>query len=135
MRFLMLMIPKGYETAEPGTVPSAEMVAEMAKYNESLTKDRDGVQEVQLLAPALLRDHETGLFQHAQMLHHPEARHRQPPFERAQRLAVVLEQCVEELAPRRSGEGSEDRFHGPTIGDFSVTCQAARRLARQSSDA
>ena len=38
MRFLMLMIPKGYETAEPGTVPSAEMVAEMAKYNESLTK-------------------------------------------------------------------------------------------------
>ena len=38
MRFMMLMIPKGYETAEPGTVPSAEMVAEMTKYNESLTK-------------------------------------------------------------------------------------------------
>jgi hypothetical protein len=26
MRFMMLMIPKGYETAEPGTVPSADMV-------------------------------------------------------------------------------------------------------------
>ena len=38
MRFMMLMIPKGYETAEPGTVPSADMVAEMSKYNESLTK-------------------------------------------------------------------------------------------------
>ena len=24
MRFMMLMIPKGYETAEPGTMPDAE---------------------------------------------------------------------------------------------------------------
>ena len=24
MRFMMLMIPKGYETAPPGTVPDAE---------------------------------------------------------------------------------------------------------------
>ena len=38
MRFMMLMIPKGYETADPGTTPSAEMVAEMSKYNESLSK-------------------------------------------------------------------------------------------------
>jgi hypothetical protein len=26
MRFMMLMIPKGYETAEPGTVPDAKAV-------------------------------------------------------------------------------------------------------------
>jgi hypothetical protein len=38
MRFMMLMIPKGYETAEPGTMPDAEGVAKMMKYNESLQK-------------------------------------------------------------------------------------------------
>ena len=38
MRFMMLMIPKGYEKAGAGAMPSAEMVAEMAKYNEALTK-------------------------------------------------------------------------------------------------
>jgi hypothetical protein len=36
MRFMMLMIPKGYETAEPGTMPPAEAVAAMMKYNEAL---------------------------------------------------------------------------------------------------
>jgi hypothetical protein len=38
MRFMMLMIPKGYETATPGTMPDAEAVAKMMKYNESLQK-------------------------------------------------------------------------------------------------
>ncbi len=38
MRFMMLMIPKGYETAAPGTVPDAKAVAAMMKYNESLQK-------------------------------------------------------------------------------------------------
>jgi hypothetical protein len=38
MRFMMLMIPKGYEAAEAGTMPSAEAVAAMMKYNESLKK-------------------------------------------------------------------------------------------------
>jgi hypothetical protein len=36
MRFMMLMIPKGYESAEPGTVPDAEAVSAMMAYNESL---------------------------------------------------------------------------------------------------
>src|SRR5213595_1420979 len=36
MRFMMLMIPKGYETAAPGTMPEAEAVAAMMKYNEAL---------------------------------------------------------------------------------------------------
>ncbi|WP_425450192.1 YciI family protein [Virgifigura deserti] len=35
---MMLMIPKGYETAEPGTMPDAKAVAAMMKYNESLQK-------------------------------------------------------------------------------------------------
>jgi hypothetical protein len=35
---MMLMIPKGYENAKPGTVPDAAAVAAMMKYNESLQK-------------------------------------------------------------------------------------------------
>ena len=38
MRFMMLMIPKGYEAAAPGTMPPADAVAAMMKYNESLQK-------------------------------------------------------------------------------------------------
>jgi hypothetical protein len=40
MRFMMLMIPKGYETAAPGAVQEldAERVASMMKYNEDLLK-------------------------------------------------------------------------------------------------
>jgi len=38
MRFMMLMIPKGYEKAKPGTSPDAKAVAAMMKYNESLQK-------------------------------------------------------------------------------------------------
>jgi hypothetical protein len=38
MRFMMLMIPKGYETAAPGAMPDAKAVAAMMKYNESLQK-------------------------------------------------------------------------------------------------
>jgi len=38
MRFMMLMIPKGYEKAAPGTLPDARAVEAMMKYNESLQK-------------------------------------------------------------------------------------------------
>ncbi len=38
MRFMMLMIPKGYEKAAPGAMPDAKAVASMMKYNESLQK-------------------------------------------------------------------------------------------------
>jgi hypothetical protein len=38
MTFMMLMIPKGYEKAAPGTIPDREAVANMMKYNESLQK-------------------------------------------------------------------------------------------------
>ena len=36
MRFMMLMIPKGYESASPGTTPPADGVAAMMKYNREL---------------------------------------------------------------------------------------------------
>ena len=38
MRFMMLVIPKGYESAAPGTMPEADAVAKMMKYNEELQK-------------------------------------------------------------------------------------------------
>jgi hypothetical protein len=38
MRFMMLMIPKGYEKAAPGTMPDAKAVGAMMKYNESLQR-------------------------------------------------------------------------------------------------
>jgi hypothetical protein len=38
MRFMMLVIPKAYENAKADFVPSADLVAKMTKYNESLTK-------------------------------------------------------------------------------------------------
>jgi hypothetical protein len=38
MRFMMLMIPKGYESAKPGTMPDAKAVAAMAKYTQAMQK-------------------------------------------------------------------------------------------------
>ncbi len=38
MRFMMLMIPKGYRNATPGTFPKAEDVAKMMRYNEELQR-------------------------------------------------------------------------------------------------
>jgi hypothetical protein len=38
MTFMMLMIPKGYGQTAPGTIPDREAVANMMKYNESLSK-------------------------------------------------------------------------------------------------
>lgn len=41
MRFMMLVIPKGYQSASPGTLPAPELVERMSRYNESL--ERAGV--------------------------------------------------------------------------------------------
>ena len=36
MRFMLLMIPKGYENAEPGAMPDLDKVEAMMKYNDEL---------------------------------------------------------------------------------------------------
>ena len=36
MRFMMLMVPEGYEKAQPDKMPDPEAVAAMMKYNEAL---------------------------------------------------------------------------------------------------
>jgi hypothetical protein len=38
MRFMMMVIPKGFESAAPDAVPSAEAVARMMEYNKALQK-------------------------------------------------------------------------------------------------
>ena len=38
MRFMMLMIPKGYERAEPGFTPDPKAMQAMTKYNDSMRK-------------------------------------------------------------------------------------------------
>ncbi|NMM90292.1 transcription initiation protein [Rhodococcus sp. SRB_17] len=38
MRFMMLMIPGGYESAQPGQMPTADQVAPMMAYNAELQK-------------------------------------------------------------------------------------------------
>jgi hypothetical protein len=38
MRFMMLMIPHGYDKAAPGTMPDPKAVAAMMAYNETLQK-------------------------------------------------------------------------------------------------
>ncbi|MBL8703084.1 MAG: YciI family protein [Alphaproteobacteria bacterium] len=36
MRFMLLMIPKGYEAAAPGAMPPADRVAEMMRFNAAM---------------------------------------------------------------------------------------------------
>jgi hypothetical protein len=38
LRFMMIMFPKGYENAKPGTVPDLQAMEVMGKYNEQLQK-------------------------------------------------------------------------------------------------
>lgn len=38
MRFMLLVIPRGYEETKPGTLPDPKLVEKMMKYNESLQK-------------------------------------------------------------------------------------------------
>ena len=38
MRFMMIMIPKEYETAKAGWVPNFKEMEKMGKYNEELGK-------------------------------------------------------------------------------------------------
>lgn len=63
--------------------------------------DGDGVQEVQFLAAPPLRDHQARLLQHSQVLHHPEPGHVEAGLEGGQRLAVLVEERIQEAPPGR----------------------------------
>ena len=61
-----------------------------------------------LAAPGPPGGDESRLLEHAQVLHHAEAGHLQLALELGERAAVTLEEPVEEVPPRRVGEGLED---------------------------
>ena len=73
--------------------------------------DRDRIEEMELLAATAPCGHEPRVFEHAEMLHHADARHRQSGLERAQRLAVLAEQLVEQTPSSRVGERFEHLVH------------------------
>ena len=85
--------------------------------------DRDRVQEVELLAASPPGDDEARLLELLEVLHHAEPGHVEPRLERAQRLAVLTEQLVEQAPPGGIGEGLEHVVHGRIIRDHLVTCQ------------
>jgi hypothetical protein len=69
--------------------------------------DRDRVEEVELLPAGPASDDEPGLFQQAQVLHDPEARHVDLGLELGERAAFAFVQEVEQEAAGRVGERLE----------------------------
>ncbi len=90
--------------------------------------DRHRVEVVALLAADLDGRHEIRLLQHAQVLHDPEARHvRQVLAQLPERLAIALEEPIEQDPPIGIGEGPEGRRHGgPSCGSLYVTSLESR---------
>jgi hypothetical protein len=79
--------------------------------------NRDGVQVVQLLAPAADSGHEVGGLEDREVLRDRLARHFQVRAEVRERLPVTRAQRVEQAPPRRTGQGTEDGVHrSRTIG-------------------
>ena len=88
--------------------------------------DGDRVQEVVLLPARAACHDEPCLLQHAQVLHHAEARHLEVGVELGERAAVTLVEPVEEMPPGGVCERLEDEIvvtHVAIIGDHMVTCQ------------
>ena len=51
MRFMMLVIPKGYEKAGADFAPPADLVAKMTKYNDSLPEQDSGLGQGVIVLP------------------------------------------------------------------------------------
>ena len=87
--------------------------------------DGNRVQVVELQPAFAPRRYEVSLLEHAKVFHHPEPGHRrQAVGELGERLAITLEEPVEELAPVDVRQGLEHGFHAGMICDHLVTCQA-----------
>ena len=80
---------------------------------------------MQSLAAHFARGDQSGLLQHAQVLHHAEARHRQLRLQLGERAAVALKEEVKQPPTAWIGEGAKNGFifHGYIICDLLVTCQ------------
>src|SRR5579863_3507232 len=99
--------------------------------------DRDWVEEMQLFSARATGDHEPGVLQDAQVLHHAETGHFENRLELCQRQAVVGEEPVEQGASRWVGERLEHPVvvigHISTIRDQMVTCQPRSGNVRKFS--
>ena len=74
--------------------------------------DGHRVQEVALLATDLARRHEVRVLQDPEVLHDPEPRHLgKCRAQLTERLAIALEEPVEQDPPTRVGEGPKDGGH------------------------
>jgi len=88
--------------------PWLGILADPSVVNEA---DGDRVEEVQLPAPGAAGRDQVRRFQDAQMLHDAEAGHlRQCRLQRLQRLAVALEEPIEEDPPTGVGQRPEGRL-------------------------
>src|SRR5262249_13526792 len=99
--------------------------------------DGNGIEEVQLRAADPVRRDEPRFLEDTEVLHHAEAGHVERALDLPERLAVPLEETVEDRAPGWVCQGPEDRLlggvgnrgpfgntsHGATVGDRQVTCQ------------
>jgi hypothetical protein len=75
--------------------------------------DRNGVQEMALHPADLDGRQEVRVFEDREVLHHPETGHLgQVLAQLSQRLAIALEEPIEQDPPTRVGERSKDRCHG-----------------------
>ena len=78
------------------------------------------------LTPHLPARHQPGRLEDPEVLHHAEPGHaRQRRLELSQRLAITLEEPVQQRPPIGLGQRPEHLVvHARTIGDQIVTCQA-----------
>ncbi len=76
-----------------------------------------GFRKCSFSRPRRLVTDQAGVLEDLQMLHDADARHRVVRRQGTERLPVLLEQAIEEIAPGRVGEGPKDVVHRPSIGN------------------
>ena len=95
------------EVAERGR-PGLGVLADPPVVDEA---DGDRVQEVELLAAAPPGDHQAGLLELLQVLHHPEARHGKRSSSALRVWPSSPEELVEQAPPGRIGQRLEHLVH------------------------
>src|SRR5262249_53048894 len=95
--------------------------------------DRHRIEVVELPPTVLPRDDESRLLEHAQVLHHAEAGHRDALTELPQGLAITAKEAVEDPTATAIGESLEDRIVTSTGSTPSSSSGPARPPRARSS--
>ena len=128
-------IHRGLQSRLDGGHGTDDRLGELADPAVVHETDRHRVEEVAFLAPDLDGRHEPRFLQDAEVFHDPEPRHlRQVPAQLPERLAIALEEPIEQSLPIDIGKGPEDRRRRfgharPTICDSMVTCQGGEEVS------